>query len=319
MRPLIAVPLFLTVAFFVSGTGAVRSQPQDGPPFTLQQVGPSVWAAIVNPTSKVQAGGNAGFVVGDDGVVVIDTFGAVEAAKLLLTEIRKVTRLPVKFAVNTHFHVDHVVGNRVFLDAGAAVLAQRNVRGWIHPENLKFVAPGSPPEFKTMMESIAAPNVGYDGSTSIHLGSRVVQVLSFPGHTGGDSIVLIPDARVAFAGDLFWRNLAPNMINGSTKPWIATLDSMIRDGAGFTFVPGHGDVGTAQDVTAFRDYLATLLTLVTDARAQGKTGNALSEAVMPALAKTYGQWEYFKFLAAQNIAQMELELSGKKEVPKPQP
>ncbi len=311
--------LVLTYLAFLSARYDTRAQPSADAPFTLQQVGPSVWAAIVNPTSKVQAGGNAGFVVGDDGVVVIDTFGAAEAARLLLAEIRKVTRLPVKFAVNTHFHVDHVVGNRVFLDAGAAVLAQRNVRSWIHSENLKFVEPGSPPEFKAMMEAIAAPNVGYDGSTSIHLGSRVVQVLSFPGHTGGDSIVLIPDARVAFAGDLFWRNLAPNMINGSTKPWIATLDSMITNGAGFTFVPGHGDVGTVQDVTAFRDYLATLLKLVTEARAQGKTGNALSEAVMPVLAKTYGQWEYFKFLAARNIEQMELELSGKKEVPKPQP
>ena len=96
--------------------------------------------------------------------------------------------------------------------------------------------------------------------------------------------MLVPDAKVAFAGDLFWRDSLPNLINASTKPWIATLDAMAKNGADFTFVPGHGEIGTAQNVTLFRDYLATLLKLVADARAQGKSGNALSEAVMPVLA-----------------------------------
>jgi hypothetical protein len=94
---------------------------------------------------------------------------------------------------------------------------------------------------------------------------------------------------------------------------------MVKNGADFTFVPGHGEVGTARDVAAFRDYLATVLELVSDTRAQGKSGKALVEAVMAALATKYGEWEYFKFLAAANIEQVELELSGKKEFLKPEP
>ena len=92
----------------------------------------------------------------------------------------------------------------------------------------------------------------------------------------------------------------------------------MKNGANFTFVAGHGDIGTAQNVTLFRDYLTTLLKLVTDARAQGKSGNALSEAVMPALAAKYGEWDYFKFLAPLNIEQVDAELSGKKQLPQPQ-
>jgi cyclase len=294
---------------------ATRAQPAEGP-FTLKQLGPNVWAALNNPTSKTQAGANAGVVIGDDSVAVIDTFVSSEAAAQLLSEIRKLTKLPVKFAVNTHFHADHVAGNRVFMDAGAVVVAQSNVRSWIHAENLKLLPPGSKPELKTFVESIAPPTVGYEQSVTLHLGSRAVHVLSFPGHTGGDSVVMVPDAKVVFAGDLFWRNFVPNMVNASTKPWIETLDAIVQKGVGFTFVPGHGDVGSAQDVTAFRDYLASLYKLVAEARGQGKTDTALSDAVLPALAAKYGQWEYFKFLAPLNIEQMDAELSGKKIVPR---
>ena len=167
-----------------SAGAAAAQQPSEASPFTLKQVGPSVWAAINNPKSKAQGGSNGGFVVGDDGVIVIDTFVSSETASQLLTEIRKVTRLPVKFAINTHYHVDHVVGNTVFLDAGATLLAHRNVRGWVHSENLKLLPPGAKPDLINLVQSITPPALGYDGSVSLHLGSRVVQIVSFPGHTG---------------------------------------------------------------------------------------------------------------------------------------
>jgi hypothetical protein len=82
-------------------------------------------------------------------------------------------------------------------------------------------------------------------------------------------------------------------------------------------VPGHGDVGNAQDVGAFRDYLVTLQKLVADARTQGKSGDAVTEIVLPALTAKYGTWDFFKFLAPRNILEMDAELSGKKRVPQP--
>jgi cyclase len=294
---------------------AVRGQEPSS--FALHQVGPNVWAAIANPNAKVQAGGNAGFVIGDDGVAVVDTFMGTEAARQLLAEIRQRTKLPVKFVVNTHYHFDHVAGNAVFAEAGATVFAHRNVRGWIHSENLRLFGSDIKSDQKAFVEAIALPTVVYDRGVDLHLGSRVIQVRSFPGHTGGDSVVLVPDARTAFAGDLFWRNMPPNMIDASTKPWIDTLDTLAKNEAGYMFVPGHGDVGNAQDVGAFRDYLVTLQKLVADARTQGKSGDAVTEIVLPALTATYGTWDFFKFLAPRNILEMDAELSGKKRVPQP--
>jgi cyclase len=299
-------------------TGVTRAQGPGELPFTLKQVGSNVWAAIDNPKAKEPAVANAGFVIGDDAVTVIDTFASAEAAKQLLAEIRKLTKVPVKFVINTHYHADHVAGNGVFLDAGAALLAQRNVRAWIHSESLRMFGKEVKPEQKAFIDSLRPPTVVYDDGVDLYLGSREIQVRSFSGHTGGDSVVLIPDAKVAFGGDLFWRNTLPNMIDASTKPWIDTLNTLTTNQGDYSFVPGHGDVGNARDVAAFRDYLATLQKLVADTRAQGKSGRGIVEALMPRLTEKYGQWGFFKYFAERNILETDAELSGKKRIPQAQ-
>jgi cyclase len=318
--------LVLCICFFcvVRVTGAQDAAER---PFTLKQVGSNVWAAISNPKSKAPAGANMGFVIGDDGVAVIDTSTGVDAdgnfgtatATQLLRSIRTLTPLPVRFVIHTHHHVDHVAANAVFVDAGATVLAHRNVRGWIHSENLRMFGSDITPPHKAFIEALRPPTVTYDQDVDLYLGSREIHVRSFPGHTGGDSVVTIPDAKVVFTGDLFWRNMVPNLMDASTKPWIDTLDTLATTEADATFVPGHGDVGTAQDVTAFREYLATLRTLVADAQALRKSGEALADSVLLALSDKYGAWDSFKVLARRNILETDAELAGTKRIPQVQP
>ena len=300
---------------WVPAVGQAQGTPV--PSFTLKQVGANVWAAIDNPAAKGVAAANGGFVIGDDGVAVIDSFASANAAKELLTEIRQRTTLPIKFVINTHYHGDHVGGNGVFADAGASVLAHRNVRTWIHAENLRLIGDKAPQSIKTMIEGLTKPSVLYVDGVNLYLGEREIQVRFFPGHTGGDSVVFVPDAGVAFAGDLLWRNMVPNVVDGTTPAWIATLDTLAKTNAQYTFIPGHGDVANTRDVIAFRDYLSAVRTLVGDVQRQGKSGAALVEAVLPTLKKNYGQWDFFAFLAEPNIRDMEAELSGKKRVPQP--
>jgi glyoxylase-like metal-dependent hydrolase (beta-lactamase superfamily II) len=129
---------------------------------------------------------------------------------------------------------------------------------------------------------------------------------------------VIPDAHVVFAGDLFWRNMLPNLMDASIRPWIDTLDTLAKNEAGATFVPGHGGVGNTRDVAAFRDYLASLRKLVSDAQARGTSGAAIAEAVMPALRERYSRWDSFEAAARPNIADTAAELTGTKRIPQPQ-
>jgi len=296
---------------------AAQAQRAAVPPFTLKQVGANVWAAIDNPAAKAQsASSNGGFIIGDDGVAVIDTFNNAEAAKQLLAEIRRRTPLPIRFVVNTHHHPDHVAGNGVFADTGATILAHRNVRPWIRSENLRFVDEKTPPDIRAWLQGLTPPTAVYTDGVDLYLGKRPLQVRFFPGHTGGDSVVFLPDARVVFAGDLLWRKMTPTTIDGTTTEWIATLDTLAKTHPADRFIPGHGDLATAPDVVALRDFFSTLRALVVNAQRQGKSGAALVAAVRPGLKKAYGQWEGFEFIDP-SITEMEAELAGRKRVPQP--
>jgi cyclase len=92
------------VVVLVYVTGITRAQPPAGEWFTLSKIGPNVWAAIDNPKAQQRSYANAGFVIGDEGVVVIDTLTGEEAGRQLLQQIRTLTTLPVTFVVNTHYH-----------------------------------------------------------------------------------------------------------------------------------------------------------------------------------------------------------------------
>jgi cyclase len=291
----------------------VGSLPAAGPDFRLQQIGKGVWAAIVNDDGL--AGGNAGFVIGDDGVAVIDTFQDPRPAKALLSQIRKITPLPIRFVVNTHYHLDHVNGNDVFAAAGATIVAHRNVRAWMRTENIKMLDPPVTAEKKARVAALSLPTVVHDSHMDLYLGSRRINVRYYPGHTGGDSVVSVPDAHVVFCGDMLWKQHVPNLIDASTGAWVESLDRMQKDYGPATWVPGHGDVANGQDVTIFRNYLADLRAGVKREKASGKSGAALVDALLPEMRSNYGKWGFFNDYAKIGIEQTEQELNGKKRLP----
>jgi glyoxylase-like metal-dependent hydrolase (beta-lactamase superfamily II) len=294
----------------IIGCSCASAAPSD---FLLQKIGDGVWAAIVNDEGK--AGGNVGFVVGDDGVVVIDTFQDPEPAADLLAAIRKITNLPIRFVVNTHYHLDHVNGNDVFAAAGAVIIAHRNARGWIRTENIKMIDPPVTAEKKARVQSIALPNLVYDTSVDLYLGSRRVSVRYYPGHTGGDSVVSVPDAHVVFCGDLLWKDHIPNLIDASTPAWIKTLDAIEADYGESTWVPGHGGIANAADIATFKKYLVDLHATVRDQQSKGRSGDALVQTILPSLKSKYGKWGFFDELAGANISDTAQELAGTKKLP----
>lgn len=311
----VRILLCSTLIFFLTSATAFAQTPVA---FTLHELGHGAWAAIDNPAAKAaQSGSNAGFVIGSEGVVVVDTFENIAAAQVLLDDIRQKTNLPVRFVVNTHYHLDHVAGNNIFAAAGATVLAQRNVRAWERSENLKFFGPKITAKQTEAVQSLGLPSITYVHGVDLYVGAQRLIVRSLPGHTGGDSVLYDPAANVVFCGDLFWNHTLPNLIDASTGPWIATLDTLLSDYPTATFVPGHGDeVGHATDVREFRGYLAYLRTAIQKAQSEGKSGDALVDSVLPQLEKKYGSWNFFSF-AKSDIAYTDAELRGKKRIPTP--
>jgi cyclase len=281
--------------------------------FTLTPVGEGVYAAIAKEGDRA-SGANAGFVIGGNGVLVVDAFIAPAAAEELLREIRRLTPLPVRWVVNTHYHIDHVGGDPVFAAAGASIVAHENVRAWVRTENLKFFKDPGPQ--RNEVGKLPLPDVTHREGLSIWLGDRKVDVLARPGHTGGDSVVSVPSAGVVFAGDLFWRDMIPNLIDASTEPWIATLDGFLQTFPSATFVPGHGEIGKALEVRLFRDYLSGLRAAVARGVAEGKSGKELVDSILPAQQPRYGAWKLFDVFGPRNIELTEEEVRGTKKLPR---
>jgi cyclase len=287
-----------------------------GLPFKLEALGKGVYAAI---DIDGRSGANAGFVIGDNAVLVIDSFYNADAAKVLLQEIRKLTPLPVRYLVNTHYHIDHVSGNGVFANAGAEIIAQRNVQVWIHTENPKFYGDKITLEQRAAIIAIPGPDVLVDSRKTVRLGKRVIEIVARPGHTGGDVTVWIPDVGVMFCGDLFWRRIPPNLIDATVSKWIPTLEKIerARDADRMTYVPGHGDVGTLTDLAEFRGYLTVMRDTVAAEMKEGARGDNLIRVATPKLAAKYGAWPRFDRAAPREIGFMEAEIAGTKRVPRP--
>src|SRR5438309_9586948 len=105
--------------------------------FQLAKVADGVYAAIAK--SGGLASGNAGFIVGDEGVLVFDTFFTPTAIEELIVEVAAQTRQPIKYAVNSHYHLDHTGGNQVLAARGVPIIAHDNVMQWQTIKNRRFL------------------------------------------------------------------------------------------------------------------------------------------------------------------------------------
>jgi len=288
-------------------------------PFVLKQVGPGVYAAIDGPEHK--AGSNAGFVIGDDGVLVVDAFFNLDAARALVAEIRRLTPKPIRYVVNTHYHADHTGGDQALRDAGAIIIAHNNVRGWVRTNNINLFGDRITPELKARIEALPLPDLTTDKDLTVWLGARKVVVRTVLGHTGGDLTIAVPDAKVLFTGDMLWRKIAPNLIDGSVKEWMATDAALaaMPDAAHTTYVPGHGDVADQSDVKDFNAYLRDLRRLVIDGRKSGLRDEALAQSVAPKLKALHPDWTISDRAAAAEVRYMDEELAGTKRRPVPVP
>jgi cyclase len=309
--------------------------------FELVKVADGVYAAIAKPEGL--ASGNAGFVVGDDGVVIVDTFFTPAAIEELISEIGKLTQQPLKDAVNTHYHLDHTGGNQVLAARGVPIIAHDNVAKWQTTKNRRFLRPpeelqkrradvakqlGETPEdqkdkraqFERQLRRIDAmmtikltnPTLTFaSGTVHLYLGKREVVLFTLPGHTGGDVLAYVPDANVVFTGDMGWSRTLPNLVDATVNDWIASLDNILKEYPTAKFIPGHGGVATATEMREFRDYLDDLRTRVKQAIADGLTiEQAKQQLKLPEKYKSFA----FQNFAQPNVEDMYKELKGTKQL-----
>ncbi|MCB2042004.1 MAG: MBL fold metallo-hydrolase [Burkholderiaceae bacterium] len=207
---------------------------------------------------------NAGFVVTEEGVVVVDALGSPALANELIAEIRRITPQPIRYVVVTHFHADHIYGLQAFKAAGAQILGHPSGREYLFSETAKLRLEASrqdlAPWIDAQTQLLGADRWLTDAQTELRLGSYLFQIRHVgPSHTPEDLVVFVPKAGVLFAGDLVFRGRIPFVGQADSRQWIASLGGLIAF-APRVMIPGHGGVSTdpMADLTLTRDYLVFL-------------------------------------------------------------
>jgi len=337
----LTAPVLFAIALMRPCELKTAAAPKAEDDFQLVKVADGVYAAIAK--SGGLASGNAGFVIGDDCVLVFDTFFTPAAIEELIAEIQTLTKLPIKYAVNSHYHLDHTGGNQVLIARGVPIIAHDNLIKWQTTRNKRFLpapeelqkrradaakqlseTPEDQKDKRATLErqtrrldammaiKLTNPTLTFGaGTVHLYLGKREVILSTLPGHTGGDVLAYVPDANVVFTGDLGWSKTLPNLVDATVNDWIPTLDKILNQYPAAKFIPGHGSVAEAAEIKDFRDYLDDLRSRVKQGIADGLTvDQAKLQLKLPEKYKAFA----FQNFATPNVEDMYKELTGTKQM-----
>lgn len=206
---------------------------------------------------------NTGFVVGNSGILVVDTSLTPHHATLMLKEIRSVSQKPIRYVFNTHYHSDHTFGNQVF---SAKVVAHRSSRRimarlvkteWSQKAIDRWVEEN--PEWKEKLANlkITLPDTLFDGEYEIDLGNVKVHLQHMGGHSEDSSVACVPSSKVFFSGDLMFQGRYPYTRDADVGRWLSALKAM-REMDFEAVVPGHGYLCDQREVGRLIEYFENL-------------------------------------------------------------
>jgi cyclase len=218
---------------------------------SVQKIGPDLYAYI----SANDASANSTFLIGDRGILVVDTGLNEREGRALLGEIRKVSPLPVRWIISTHYHPDHRGGNSI-VGPDAVIISTGFTRNQVLEGIKKAAQPGSRLDYS--LNVVTGFVSGDQAALTLELGGHEVRIYHpGPAHTRGDLVVYFPDQAAVATGDLFLNGSCPAMDDGDLENWIGALDYILSLPVEH-FVPGHFPLATKPELRHFRDYLAEL-------------------------------------------------------------
>ncbi len=261
---------------------------------------------------------NTGVIIGDDGVMVIDTQATPFMAGDVLRKVREVTDKPIKFALLSHYHAVRVLGAAAFdpenIIASRLTLEMIEERGqqdW----NSEF---GRFPRLFQGHESIPGltwPTIVFDEKLTVDLGNRKVEIMHVgKGHTQGDTIAWLPEEKILYAGDLVEYGATPYTGDAHLADWPATLERLTALSPE-KLVPGRGDALMSAEkceeaISQTRAFITDLYSNAQEAVAKGWDLQTLFNKCRETMAPKYGHWVIYEHCMPFDVARAFDEAKG---------
>ena len=230
---------------------------------------------------------SGGFIVGDKGVLMIDTMLNKRLNEQAQALISKVTKKPIIYAINTSFHGDHSYGN-MYLPKDTRIIQHEVTKQYIEAHfeaDTQFMIKNfgngrGIEEIKPMAADVLIPK---GGKLTLDLGGKSIEIIDFGfAQTGGDLFVWEPESKVMWTGNaiITIKPSLPWLLDGHLVETLTSLkrvyDFLPEDAR---VVPGHGSVMVKKDLKWHIDYLATVKKEVEVAIAEGLTMEQTVERV----------------------------------------
>lgn len=272
------IPLPDLAAPLVSDSRVAQTPVVDKGFAAVRKVGDGLYATISDTSKGLQTMCNGGFLYGKDAALLLEGFVSSAGAAFQHETLQSLSKAPIMGALDTHYHFDHSMGNAYYGGKGIALWAHAATarRIWenyaamqgvdrsvfIGPLEAKTkaakteVAKQHAEQYATTLGNIfnvanatviAVPNRPLDPSklpVKLDLGGIVAHVETYPGHSGTDIIVRVPDQNVVYTGDLLFNNMYPVTFDeqATVSGWRSTLKTFLSWGKDTIFVPGHGQI-----------------------------------------------------------------------------
>lgn len=227
------------------------------------KVGVHSWACLGLGEDVLHSyGANQGYVLDEQTCLFVDSGFHNRTATQILGRVRE--QKPARLIlVDTHYHSDHVFGNSVLGDEGAAIISHEKCRRKMINQSTRLLSNyrARDSRLTKLLEKvrITYPTITYRDNLKVHLDQIEAEIVhpDMRAHTDGDSMVYVPEDRVLFSGDVLWVGYHPNLEDADIKGQIKALKQILRLRPR-KIVPGHGPVGRIADVRRFIRYLEEL-------------------------------------------------------------
>lgn len=263
--------------------GSIVAQEKFG---RLEQIAEGVWALISTPlTGDRTTLANGGIIAGRSGVLAIEGFFQPAGARWLSQRARTLTGKWPTHVVLTHYHADHANGVAGY-DTDhrtPAMHATERTRTDVLERNL----PADDARAAALHDVVMVPT---DSESTLDLGGRMVNLVPRAGHTASDLSIEMTDPSIVFAGDLVWNAMFPNYVDAEPSRLAASVSALRRDRETM-YVPGHGSVAGAPDLTRYQAMLDEIERAARKAHAAGRT--AADAGAAYSLPESLGEWLLF--------------------------
>ena len=269
-----AMLLLIVVALYGGTTAQTQTPAADSAARTgsLRPIIPGHYVYATNNGGRLF---NSGVVATNDGVLVFDALDTDAIARAEREAIANLIRQPVRYLVSSPFHDPFNGGSAVYADVFK--IAHENYRAGLMDQMQRGKVPAD-------VQRARLPNATFRDRMTFYLGGKEIQVLHFgSAHTTGDSVLFVPQDRIAYLSEVFFNEEFPNMAGGYGVSWVKALDALRALDADI-FIPGHGPI--PDDPKQTRAALDRARQILVDARdgiqseiARGATEDQAVEAV----------------------------------------